>query len=130
MALSEVFWSQRKGRDYNEFVGRVEANFKRLDVEEVKYATSIYDPYISTTKAKGDTTFKSLEISLNTQIKGLEVYYTFDTTLPDNHSLKYNGVPLSVPNGAGEIKAVTYRNGKPIGKMIDLKLKTLYRKTD
>jgi len=130
MALAEVFWSQQKGRNYNEFVQRVEANFKRLDVDQVKYATSIYDPYISTTKAKGDTTFKSLEIRLDTQIKGLDVYYTFDTSLPDNHSLKYNGVPLSVPNGAGEIKAITYRDGKPIGKMIDLKLRDLYKKND
>lgn len=130
MALAEVYWSAKKGKNYDAFVVRVENHFKRLDVSGIKYATSIYDPYISTTKAKNDTTFKSLEISLNTQIKGLDIYYTFDTSLPDSHSLKYSGVPLSVPDGASEIKAVTYRNGKPIGRQIDLKLKDLYKKTN
>lgn len=130
MALAEVYWSPKKGKNYNEFINRVETHFKRLDASGVKHATSIYDPYISTTKAKNDTTFKSLEISLDTQIKGLDIYYTFDTSLPDSHSLKYSGVPLSVPEGASEIKAVTYRNGKPIGRQIDLKLKDLYKKTN
>ena len=130
MALSEVYWTQKKLKNYNQFVQRVETHFKRLDVAGVKHATSIYDPMIATTKAKGDTTFKSLQISLNTQMKGLDVYYTWDTSLPDSHSLKYAGVPLSVPNGASEIKAITYRNGKPLGKQIDLKLKDLYKKTN
>lgn len=130
MALAEVYWSPKRPRNYDEFVERVETHFKRLDEAGVKHASSIYDPYISTTKEKNDTTFKSLRIALNTQVKGLEVYYTFDTTLPDSHSLHYDGTPLSVPDGAGEIKAVTYRDGKPIGKMLDLKLKDLYKKTN
>jgi hexosaminidase len=130
MALAEVYWSPKRPRDYEEFVGRVETHFKRLDEAGVKHATSIYDPYINTTKEKNDTTFKSLRIELNKQIKGLDIYYTFDTTLPDNHSLKYNGTALTVPDGASEIKAITYRDGKPIGKMLDLKLKDLYKKTN
>jgi len=130
MAIAEVYWSPKKGKNYNVFVQRVETHFKRLDASGVKHANSIYDPLISTTKAKGDTTFKSVEISLNTEMKGLDIYYTFDTSLPDDRSLKYEGKPLSVPNGASEIKAITYRNGKPIGKQIDLKLKDLYKKTN
>ncbi len=130
LAVSEIFWSPKKTRDFNEFEKRVETHFKRFDAADIKYAKSIFDPYINTSKDKNDTTFKSLRIGLYTQIKGLDIYYTFDTTLPDSHSLKYNGTPLAVPDGAGELKAITYRDGKPIGKMIDLKLKTLYTKTN
>src|ERR1700744_3977057 len=63
MAIAEVYWSPKKGKNYTGFVQRVETHFKRMDVAGVNHATSIYDPYISTTKAKNDTTFASLQIS-------------------------------------------------------------------
>ena len=115
MALAEVFWSPRKERDFDEFTQRVEAHFKRLDAAQIKYARSIYDPVVTAVRMPGDT---SLRIKLDSQIGKLDIYYTFDTTTPDNFSHKYNGVPLVVPTGAAEIKAITYRNGQPIGKQI------------
>jgi len=122
MALAEVLWSPKVDRYFDEFVDRVENHFKRLDAAQVKYARSIYDPVITSARMPGDT---ALRVQLSTQIINLDLFYTFDTTNPDNYSHKYNGVPLAIPNGAAEIKVVTYRNNKPIGKQIDFMLKDL-----
>jgi len=119
------YYGLQRDRDFDEFVGRVETHFKRLDAAQIKYARSIYDPVITSARMPGDT---SLRVKVSTQITGLDIYYTFDTTNPDRFSHKYNGVPLAIPNGAGEIKVITYRNNKPIGKQIDVMLKNLPRR--
>lgn len=122
LALAEVFWSPKRVRHFDEFVGRVETQFKRFDAANVKYATSIYDPNISAVHMPGDT---SLHVKLTTQLDKVDIYYTWDTSMPDASSLKYTGQPLSVPNGAGEIRVITYRDNKPIGKRVDLMLNEL-----
>jgi hexosaminidase len=127
MALAEVLWSPKAGRNFDEFIPRVEAQFKRLDAANIKYARSIYDPVITGARVPSDT---SLRVKLSTQIPKLELYYTFDTSIPDNFSLKYDGTPISIPNGAAEIKVITYRDDKPIGKQIDVMLKDLPKRKD
>jgi len=127
LALSEILWSPKSERHFDEFAQRVETHFKRLDAADIKYARSMYDPIISGVRIPGDT---SLKVKLGTEISKLDLYYTFDTSLPDNHSLKYNNMPLAIPNGATEIRVVTYRDNKPIGKQIDVTLKQLAKKKE
>jgi hexosaminidase len=57
-------------------------------------------------------------ITFNPEIKGLDIYYTFDCTFPDKFSAKYNGKPIQTPRGSSEIWAISYRNGKPIGRLL------------
>lgn len=123
MALSEVFWSPEQERNWDDFVTRMEANFKRLDAAQVKYARSVYDPIITAVKGTGaDTTLK---VKLSAEIKGLDLYYTFDGTNPDRYYPKYEGTPLDIPKGAREIRVITYREGKPVGRQINFKLEDL-----
>ncbi|RVU02048.1 beta-N-acetylhexosaminidase [Mucilaginibacter limnophilus] len=124
MALAEVFWSPRGKRDYDEFVTRVEAHFKRFDAANVKVSRSIYEPLVSVEpEVNGsDTTFK---IKISNQIKGLSTYYSFDTTDPDNFYPCYNGFPLSIPRGATQLRVINYRDEKPIGRQINIKLHDL-----
>jgi hexosaminidase len=70
------------------------------------------------------TTFK---IELDTELKDLDIYYTFDNTDPDIFSPKYEG-PLSVPRDATWLRTITYRNENPVGKMISLKMDELKQK--
>ncbi|MEO6452723.1 MAG: beta-N-acetylhexosaminidase, partial [Ginsengibacter sp.] len=44
LAISEKLWSPKENNDWNNFVKRVEDQFKRFDKAETKYAPSIYDP--------------------------------------------------------------------------------------
>jgi len=121
LALSEVLWSPKANRDWNEFVPRVEGQFQRLEKADVNYAPSMYDPDISMIKADKD----DYRIVFTPEIKGLDVYYTFDCTFPDNHSAKYDGQPIKTPKGSSEIWAITYRDGKPIGRLLVIKFDEL-----
>jgi hexosaminidase len=128
MALSEVFWSPKEKGTLGTFIRKVETHFKRLDAANIKYAKSIYDPLVEGVKMPGDTVASRLR--LDSQVGNLDIYYTFDTSIPDAFSPKYNGTPVAIPIGAGEIKAITYHNGKPIGREVDILLKDLVKKKE
>ena len=118
LALSEVFWSPKDKRNWDDFLSREEFRFKDMDVAKVKYARSQYDAIISGIKGSDD----SLEVKLSTQMPGLNIYYRFDETNPDNFSPKYEGQPLIIPKGVSEIRVITYQDGKPIGHQINCPL--------
>lgn len=121
MAIAESLWSPQDKLNWDSFVDRVQIQVKYLQAAQIKYATSIYDPLIESVKGIGD----SMRIKLSTQIPGLDIYYRFDETNPDNFSPKYNGDPLNIPKGATEIKVITYRDGEPIGHQINCPLSRL-----
>jgi hexosaminidase len=125
MALSEVFWSQKKNKDYSEFSNRLEAQLPRLAAENINYSKSIYNPRISGVR---DSVNKTLQIKLEAEVNNLDIYYTFDGTEPDNYSLHYTGGLLTPPAGATDIKAVTFRNGKRAGIVISTPLKNLAKR--
>ncbi len=124
-AIAEDTWSPNQNKNWDDFVRRVEAQFKRFDVEEVKYAPSMYDPdFIPSLNA--DSTLK---ITLKNEVNGLEIHYSFDNSYPDKFYPVYKE-PLSVPNYATQIKVITYRDGKPIGRMISMPLDELRRRAE
>lgn len=126
MALAEVFWSPKEKKSLGTFMIKVQQHFKRLDAANIKYARSIYDPIVAGAKMPGDTV--TTRVRLDSQLGNLDLYYTFDTSIPDAYSLKYTGEPLAVPNGASEIRVITYRDGKPIGRETDVMLKDILMK--
>ncbi|MGH2644464.1 MAG: beta-N-acetylhexosaminidase, partial [Chitinophagaceae bacterium] len=91
MALSEVFWSPKDQRNWDDFLTREQAQLKYLNFAQVKYAHSQYDPIITGIKGSDD----SLEVKITTQMPGLDIYYRFDETNPDNLSPEYDGTPLT-----------------------------------
>lgn len=124
MALAEVFWSPKDKRHWPDFVRRMEWRFKYMDIAKVKYARSAYDPIINAVKNSDG----SLKVKLSTEIPGLDIYYTFDGTDPDNFYPEYQGKLLDVPQGATQIRVVTYREGKPIGHQINCPLVDLKKR--
>ncbi|HVX27917.1 MAG TPA: family 20 glycosylhydrolase [Parafilimonas sp.] len=124
-AIAEDTWSPNQDKNWDDFVRRVEAQFKRFDVEEVKFAPSMYDPdFIPSLNA--DSTLK---IALKNEVNGLEIHYSFDNSYPDKFYPVYTE-PITVPNYATQIKVITYRNGKPIGRMISMPLDELRRRAE
>ncbi len=68
IALSEVVWSSKESRNYNDFIKRLEFFNKRLDARKVKYANHLYDIQGKlVTKEEGLT--YSLQTTTNKQIK-------------------------------------------------------------
>lgn len=122
-AMSEVLWSGVENCEWSEFVTRVEEQFIRADYADINYARSMYDP-ILTCYPKGDED-PTILITLSSEVEGLDIYYTFDNTAPDHHSPKFVGEEITIPEGSKRMKAVTYRDGKPIGKQIIWSLEQL-----
>ncbi len=112
-ALSEILWSVNKERDWNRFVERVETHLPRLDAAKTKWAPSMYDPDFKVAKKANNR----IELTLTTEVEGLDIHYSFDNSFPDEFYPVYKE-PLLVPKDASNLKLITYRNGKPIGRMI------------
>ncbi|MDB5108944.1 MAG: beta-N-acetylhexosaminidase [Mucilaginibacter sp.] len=126
MALAEVFWSAKTQRNWNGFINRLEWHLPRLDTANVKYSRGFYDPLITAVK----TNTGELKVKLATEIEGLDIYYTFDDTHPDNYYPRYTGQLLTLPKGAHSIRVITYRAGKPMGREINLPLKYLANRVE
>ena len=116
LALSEVYWTPKSKRNWEDFIGRMEAEFPRLDAEGINYARSAFDAVA----LPGHDKMGRLAIRFTTEIKGLDVYYTFDNTRPDSFSPKYHGEAVEFPKGSNILTVITYRDGKPIGERISL----------
>jgi hexosaminidase len=115
LAIAECLWTPKDKKNWNSFTKRVEANFDRMDVRQVKYARSMFDPIVSVKKDSKD----SVQVALSTEIQGLDIYYSFDNSNPDNFYPKYTNV-LSIPKDASMLKVITYRDNKPVGRQLDI----------
>jgi hexosaminidase len=114
LATADMFWSPKGTKNWDSFTNRMEMQMERLDVAEINYARSCFDPVITATQKEDG----KLYANVVTEVNNLDVYYTLDESMPDRFSPKYTA-PVFVPEGNSvTFKAVTYRNGKPIGKTI------------
>jgi len=93
----------------------VEKQFARYDVAEKKYAPSVFDPIFKVTKNSNG----EIVVDLSTEVQGLNIYYSFDNSFPDKFYPEYKE-PLVVPKDASNLRVITYRNGKPLGRMITM----------
>lgn len=123
MAISEALWSPKDKRNWADFFGRLEQQFKRLDVAEIKYAPSVYDPIFKASLTED----KKLKIELSTEVKGLDIYYSFDNSFPDRFYPKYTE-PLIAPKDAVMLKVITYKGDKPVGRMISMPTEELNKR--
>jgi hexosaminidase len=124
-AISEAVWSPKGKRNWNDFVKRVEKQFERFDVAEKKYAPSMYDPIFKATKNMKD----EVVVEMSTEVEGLHIHYSFDNSFPDNFYPEYSQ-PLIIPKDASNLKVITYRNRKPIGRMITMPVAELRKRAD
>lgn len=124
-ALAEVLWSPKSNRNWTDFVRRIEVHLQSLSRADINFASSFYDAIITPLKdEKGD-----LQIQLSTEIDGLQIYYSFDNTYSDHHSLLYKqDEKLTIPKNADTFRVITYRDGKPVGRMITVLLADLQKR--
>lgn len=124
-AISEMAWTPANRKNWPEFIRRIENHFIRFNYADKKFAPSIYDPIISVTE-KAD---HDLQLHLTRQIEGLDLYYSFDNSYPDNHYQKYNG-NIDVPKEASLFRVISYRHHKPIGRMISITIDELKKRAN
>lgn len=123
-ALSEVFWSSKGNRSWEDFIRRMEDHFRRADCGGVNFPrNSAYNAIVTVTR---DADGKLL-VTLDKQMDDIELRYTFDNTNPDEFSDLYAG-PLSIPRCATNLKVQSFRNGRMVGDRLLLPVEALAKR--
>ncbi len=125
LSVSETLWSPKAKKNWDHFTSKVQQHFKRFDMAEVNYAPSMYEPIFKVSRAKDS----SLKIELSTEIKDLDIYYTFDNSFPDRFYPKYTA-PLTAPDEATMLRVITYKGKQPVGRMITMPMKEIRSRAD
>jgi len=125
LAVAECLWSPKEKKNWDDFAKRTEANFKRMDVQEIKYSRSMFDAGFNVKKDVQAN--DSLMVELYTEVAGLDIHYSFDNSNPDNFYPKYTSL-LAIPKDAVMLKVITYRDGRPIGRQLDMPVRELIRR--
>lgn len=112
-AIAEDLWSNPENKNWDSFTTRVESHFERFDQAEKKYARSMYDPIFSFEKNAAGR----IVVDMKPEVKDLSLHYSFDHSYPDAFYPVAAG-KIEVPKDAVEMKVISYRAGKPIGRMI------------
>lgn len=121
-ALADVYWSPKTSKNWDGFVKRMETHFDRADAADLNYSRAVYDAIVKTKLKSG-----KLILDLATEIPGIDIFFTIDDTMPDSHSTPFTG-PVELPEGPIVLRVITYRNGKPIGRLITLKRDELMKR--
>ncbi len=114
LAVAESVWSAKERKNYNDFIGRVENEFQRLDLCKVKYAQTMYEPIITALYDK-----QVLKVKMENEVDGLTLYYSLDETNPDEFYPFYKS-PIAIPKDVATLKVVAYKNGKQVGRQINI----------
>ena len=120
LAIAESVWSPKEKKDWDNFFGRVEKHFERLDEAEIKYAPSVYDPIFNVRKLANN----QMSIALTTEVNDLDIYYSFDNSYPDRFYPKYTEA-LILPIDATQLRVITYKGKEPVGRMITMPIAEL-----
>ena len=120
MATAEVAWTKPENKNWDNFEKNVENHFTRFDLAEVNYSSAMYDPTIKVEMGKDST----LLTTLTSQIADLDIHYSWDNSPPDAYYPIYKS-PLSIPKGASQLKIVSYRGKKKMGRMMTVSVGSL-----
>lgn len=121
-ATADIYWSPKSSKNWDGFIRRMERHMERADAAGCNYARSAFDAIVTASVKDG-----KLFAEVATEINGLDAYYTLNETLPDSFTSHYTQ-PVEIPEGPVTLKVITYRDGKPVGKMIALKREELLKR--
>ncbi len=122
-AIAESVWSPAERKNWPDFVSRVEQHMHRFNVQQIKFAPSMYDPIF---EVKRNASGK-LQVAVSTEIDSLDIRYSFDNSFPDQFYPKYTG-PLTVPDDAAQLRVITYRGNTPVGRMNTLTVEEMKKR--
>jgi hexosaminidase len=117
VALSEVLWTSKEHRNYEDFVKRLEHFQKRMDVLNVNYANHLYE-------IKGEIQFNEngIQMELKPESNLNPIFYTTNGSEPNLRSYKYENA-LNVSEGLHIKAAVFDENGKQISSVFEETIK-------
>lgn len=123
-AIAEALWTPRANMNWNNFIPRVENHFQRFDAAGKKYAPSMYEPVV---KVKKDPNGKFL-VDFDVEVPGVSVHYSFDNSFPDNYYPSYTGKSVAIPTDATQLRVVSYKGEKEVGRQITFPIAELRKR--
>lgn len=120
LASAEVSWSNPKIKDWQRFQNALQfTHFKRLEKENVNYATSLFTVYPAFAI---DQLHNKAIVYLETESVGYDIYYTLDGSEPTVDSTKYEGNFKAIPRSLLKT-GVFNTNGELLGNITEVRLK-------
>nr|WP_198999562.1 family 20 glycosylhydrolase [Flavobacterium sp. ASV13] len=110
-ALSEVLWSSKENKNWNDFTVRLMPMLKRYEYLGINYAKSAY---LVTVSSSADLTKKQINLSLKNEFPNPDIRYVLGNKTIDQNAVKYTN-PIQV-NETTVLKASLFQNDKPVGK--------------
>lgn len=105
IALSEVVWSSKEARNWDDFNARLNNIKPRLKALNINYSEGTYRLDFTTKYAE-----KKMQVAIESEQYNPVIYYTLDGTEPTVKSVKYTK-PFTV-NKSTKIKAAVFIDGK------------------
>ncbi|MFC3812139.1 beta-N-acetylhexosaminidase [Lacihabitans lacunae] len=121
-AISESVWSPKESKNFENFISRTEQHFTRFDASKTNISKAIYDPIVIVTKDG-----EKLMVTLQSEISNAEIFYTIDNTYPVNYGTKYTNT-FEVPEGELSLRTQLYRNGQPVGRLLQISREQLLQR--
>jgi hexosaminidase len=123
MAIAESVWSPKVRKNWPDFINRVEHHFERLNFAKIRYSTAMYDPIITARyDEKGN-----LVLLVDKEIPDMAVHFSIDESNPDYTYRQYLA-PFTLPKDVANVKFVCYRNGKQVGRQINISVEELKKR--
>ncbi|MET3876572.1 family 20 glycosylhydrolase [Chitinophaga sp. OAE865] len=108
-ALSEVLWSPKDKRNYDNFTERLKVHLKRLDLKKVNYAKHVFE----VTGKVTDNGKGGVDVILASKLDGGKIFFTTDSTAPTPQATPYT-TPVQITH-TGTLRAQVFLDGKPFG---------------
>jgi hexosaminidase len=108
LALSEVVWTPKEDKNYDDFYRRLQSQFKAFGEKGLNYCPGNFTVAIKPISRDG-----KLFATLSSEIPGSPIYYTTDGSDPDVTSNQYE-TPFPI-DASVSIKAVVVKNGRVMG---------------
>ncbi|GLR18006.1 beta-N-acetylhexosaminidase [Portibacter lacus] len=109
-ALSEMVWTPKDKKSWDNFSKKIDPLFERLDHMGINYSKSVF---AVTASSKYDTTSKELLVTLKNEIPSSEIRYSFNDEPLNASSLKYTS-PISLKETT-LIKTAVFKDNVALG---------------
>lgn len=111
-AVAENGWTPEEFQNFEDFTERLRVQLKKLDAANVRYAKSVFNPWIYQ-KGQG----KTIEVTMDSELPNQEIRYTLDGSNPSGKSTVY-AAPITFSE-TGVIKAGIFEDGELLGDIIE-----------
>ena len=115
VAMSEVAWSQKENRNYENFKTRLQSHYRMLQRFNINYCRPSYRLEVGT---KFDYSAKKVKVNFKSEQFNPVIYYTLDGSEPTTASNLYKG-SFDLP-GSAKLCAAIFENGLQKDKSVKL----------